>query len=244
MLSLGATMLGCTGFFPIFGPGVQSVDTSTLDTYNFETGLYGDSWETGAFVDKDEDGSFANEDCDDDDDERYPGADDIPEDGIDQDCDGEDAQWVRHGTSSGFADRNGDTAGSLLIAVPIELSEPFRVEHLGVQIRAANGANALSGVYRDTNGRPGSLVIDAGARIVQDGPNAYKLGESVGLPAGTYWMAIVFDTTVDVATVDHPTELCAQLLEGGEWTGLPSAWGDGGSCDPSQATPGLWLQGL
>lgn len=243
MLCASGALLGCAGFFPIFGPPPETVDSSTLDTYFFETGLYVDSWETGAFVDKDEDGAFASDDCDDDDPERYPGAEDVPEDGIDQDCDGEDAVWTKHGTWSGFVDRNGDTAGSLLIAVPIELAAPFRVEVLGAQIRAANGANALSGVYGDADGRPGSLIIDAGARIVQDGTNAYKLSESVGMPAGTYWIAIVFDTTVDVATADHPTQLCAQLLEGGEWTGLPTAWGSGGSCDPNQVTPGLWLQG-
>ena len=43
-------------------------------------------------VDQDGDGFYADEDCDDNDSTIFPGADDLPGDGIDQDCDGVDAQ--------------------------------------------------------------------------------------------------------------------------------------------------------
>jgi hypothetical protein len=41
-------------------------------------------------VDADQDGSWEGEDCDDTDPERYPGAEELPGDGVDSDCDGED----------------------------------------------------------------------------------------------------------------------------------------------------------
>lgn len=43
------------------------------------------------FVDSDLDGYEAGEDCDDEDPDVHPGAEDPPGDGIDQDCDGADS---------------------------------------------------------------------------------------------------------------------------------------------------------
>ncbi|MBW2258113.1 MAG: putative metal-binding motif-containing protein, partial [Deltaproteobacteria bacterium] len=42
-------------------------------------------------LDFDGDGAEFSADCDDEDPTRYPGADDIPDDGTDQDCDGVDS---------------------------------------------------------------------------------------------------------------------------------------------------------
>jgi len=59
-------------------------------------------------LDQDGDGVLGSEDCDDQDDLVYPGAPEVPGDGIDQDCSGADA-------ADCFADLDGDGYGSLAI---------------------------------------------------------------------------------------------------------------------------------
>ena len=46
--------------------------------------------DTGAYVDEDGDGFPASEDCDDQDETIFPGAEEVPGDGVDQNCNGED----------------------------------------------------------------------------------------------------------------------------------------------------------
>jgi len=78
-------------------PSIVDVDGSASDI-----GAWGgpEAWRWDA----DGDGFFAHADCDDSDNEAYPGAPEIPYDGVDQDCDGEDVDDV---DGDGFAGGDG-----------------------------------------------------------------------------------------------------------------------------------------
>lgn len=57
-----------------------------VDGTRSDIGMFGGPW--ADLVDGDEDGFSLDRDCDDDDAQSHPGADELPYDGIDQDCDG------------------------------------------------------------------------------------------------------------------------------------------------------------
>ncbi|MFT5683551.1 MAG: hypothetical protein ACI8RZ_004483 [Myxococcota bacterium] len=103
LVMFGAGLLGCgdkddTGAIP--DPGDDSGDTDTPDDSG-DTAPVDDTGDTKGDGDYDNDGSPDDEDCSDTDPEVYPGAEEIPYDGIDQDCDGYDlTDWDDDGFDS------------------------------------------------------------------------------------------------------------------------------------------------
>ena len=87
------------------------------------------------FFDMDGDGFFSVEDCDDNDPDIYPGAEEIPDNGIDEDCDGQDEITI-----------NVEESGwSQLDIYPNPSNDIFNVR--------LNSANEVKFVVRDVLGR-------------------------------------------------------------------------------------------
>ena len=75
----------------IGSPAIDAGDPSLTDVDGSRSDIGAWGGPSGFLIDDDGDGSYAHADCADDDGGRYPGADEVPYDGVDQDCDGEDA---------------------------------------------------------------------------------------------------------------------------------------------------------
>ena len=95
-----------------------------------------------AQTDNDGDGAFTPQDCDDNDSTIYPGAPEIPADGIDQDCDGADAC---------YQDLDGDGYGSTIV-IP---GNDFDCSDAGESSRSDDCNDVNSAIY------PGAPEIPA-----------------------------------------------------------------------------------
>ena len=156
---------------------------------------------TAGPVDDDSDG-FSDDDCDDGDPTVHPGAPEVADDGIDQDCDGVDAR-----TGYGHRDDESETTlvGDFLIGNLITLDAPLTVTHLGYTVRAEVTAQAKLAVYAHDGGRPAELWAATAATDVVVGVNEVPVLEPVELAAGEWWVQLVTSDAVPIAA--GPDEL-------------------------------------
>ena len=117
-------------------------------------------------VDQDGDGVPVEDDCDDLDASSYPGAVDIPNDGIDQDCDNQDVYVAQTLNNAGF-----DTTANGRVANWLQLGGSSTWQGDGTDIRT-NGQNSGAIFYSRTSGG-GSLKVWG-----DYGNNAFSPGES------------------------------------------------------------------
>ena len=76
--------------------------------------------------------------------------------------------------------------------VPFVMAEPVGLDRIGTKVNVAGGAGSVIrlGIYRDVDGLPRDLVLDAGTI---DGTSAtmQAITISVQLPRDIYWMGVV-----------------------------------------------------
>lgn len=87
-------------------------------------------------------------------------------------------------------------AGNTLWVVPFLLTAATSITKLGFMLwnNGAAGSVIRLGVYGDSNGYPGALLLDAGTVGATTGANGLittTLGTPLALSAGTYWAAVV-----------------------------------------------------
>ena len=147
--------------------------------------------------DQDGDGVRASQDCDDFDPDTYPGAPEVAEDGIDQNCNGADALL-----EYGYRDDESSTTlvEGFLFGNKVTLDDALTVEKVGVIIRTANGASVKLAVYEHDGGRPTALVGETGPAAAVDGVMELPLLSPVTLEEGEWWVQIISDVAVEIGT--------------------------------------------
>ncbi|MFK7929722.1 MAG: MopE-related protein [Myxococcota bacterium] len=140
--------------------------------------------------------SLTNDDCDDTSDTVYPGADEIPDDTIDQDCDGEDAQsTIRVGQVDPLPEDSAHSPNYLL-GNPIEVPSMMTLRSLGVEGRAA-GPQVRMALYTDVGGNPSELIVETDSTALIVGPLELP-ADSVELQPGTYWIMGIYDDNASI----------------------------------------------
>ncbi len=127
-LLLPLVLLACGGDVGIVVPKEGATET--------DSGADGGEDGGAEPVDLDGDGHVAEDDCDDTNSDIFPGAPEVADDGIDQDCDGVDARTIY-----GHRDDTDNTAlvENCLIGNIIALDAPLHVTHAGLTVREAFG---------------------------------------------------------------------------------------------------------
>jgi hypothetical protein len=74
------------------------------------------------------------------------------------------------------------------------------VAYLGLIVNGLSGTAAKIGLYRETSGLPSSLVATTDVFTTVLGVNQHPPLNAVNLPAGNYWLAVVFDGFTSLAT--------------------------------------------
>jgi hypothetical protein len=86
------------------------------------------------------------------------------------------------------------TSANVLYAVPIHISHDMTLAALVAQVTTGSAGAVRMGVYNDSSGYPGSLVVDAGTGDTT-GTGTIEVATTQALSRGKYWIAGVFSAT-------------------------------------------------
>jgi len=98
----------------------------------------------------------------------------------------------------------------VLYASPLWVRAPVTITAISIEATAGAGNNVRLGIYRDSAGQPGALVIDAGATVIGIGSNSIAI--STLLAPGLYWLACVLNGGSTVRALANSTGNAIQTL--------------------------------
>lgn len=96
------------------------------------------------------------------------------------------------------------------------------IDRLGINVTTGSSGNARLGIYNDSSGYPGSLLVDAGT-VVTTNIAVVTISLSQALtPGNRYWLVYVSNATPTIRSI--PVNSCSHAL------GFSSALGTAGNC--------------
>ena len=182
-----------------------------------------------------------NSDCDDTNPAAYPEAPEVPEDGVDQDCDGEDAFSQREGTLEAWdGETYGFTGANQCIVVQVDLPSPLTVTHLGAAVEVLVSTDQFHVVlYADNANAPGALLASVQNTTLVTGENELVLDSPVALAAGPTWVGVCNESDYQNGYMSQDQWLA--LGTPGEGFTVPDPFGEVGRDFP--AKPAMWVVG-
>ena len=101
-------------------------------------------------------------------------------------------------------------AANTLYATPLFIPDTITVSALGVEVTTFATGNVRLGLYYDLAGQPGTLLLDGGATSTGTSNGFKSVAVSQALSAGTWWLAAVFDATLQQIGAVHGRAFAAR----------------------------------
>jgi hypothetical protein len=109
------------------------------------------------------------------------------------------ARYYFGGYSSGQAATNSTVVANTLYALPIFISQNCTATVMATDVETlVASSNARMGIYNDSAGLPGTLLLDAGTVATTSVGTKTITGLSQALTPGQYWLAVIYDHTPGV----------------------------------------------
>lgn len=145
------------------------------------------------------------------------------------------------------ATATGSTAthdATLVHAQAITLTDDLTVTGFGIAVDtlATSGTDVAMGLYDDSAGMPGSLLVETDLETLSTGTNELDSSTWVDVAAGDYWLVVTYDATDDTTvTADSSTTATVYTESDGGGVTLPATWS--GTDTATEALYGWWLIG-
>ena len=106
---------------------------------------------------------------------------------------------LRAGTAGTFV-----ATANRLYATLTYIGTKHSFDRIGLNCTVTASGNVRMGIYSNSGGQPGALVLDAGAMALATGDNVITINQA--LPPGFYWLGCVFDQASTLSSCASTTQ--------------------------------------